>query len=384
MFPKSKNSESIPDDDRVAAQRIHTEAYLRSGFIDESQLDTEGLYTDEYTERADPIVVKIGQKATAIRVIHGDKQQGGLLSLPTVKNFSLEPNAVRDVARVTRLSDIRAADAVEISGLGSVQSDETFDSAESLDATRQAYAKALRLSLDQGHKLWLMNIDEKLKNYLDLILGKGLINQVGEEATYMGPPTIPAVANPQTIVTSILSKKDGRFAEENKEDVRAALAGVNERYLTRELKSLLKENNIPITEDNVLSKLWRNRKAAFYTGIVAYSALRFVPVGFVEQFNGSVGLYAAIDVATAVTQVGSMEVMFKSKTRTKRALGALGTAVSFVLPYVYFYANGEDYPWFVNAVAGGFVGVSVYAETSKSLKDRKLKNGLEQSPSRES
>jgi len=143
------------------------------------------------------------------------------------------------------------------------------------------------------------------------------------------------------------------------------------------LIKLLHENDIETTKNSLASKLWRNKKIGFYGLIVGYSAARFIPVGAVDQFHGNVGVYAAIDIGTAFTQLGSMELFFKGKRRITRAVGVVGTAASFAAPYGYFYLNGEDYPPYVNAVAGGFALLGAGLEIDKSARDHKLRKGLE-------
>ncbi len=361
------------------AQEIHTRVYLENGYITEDDIDENGLYSDEYTERSEHIVVNIGNKHTAMRLISADKKHGGILSLPTAQHFSIDSDLLLATAKATRLSDIKAREVVEVSGLSAIQSTEGASHAEAFDATRQAYATALRISLDQGHKLWLMNIDEKFKHHLDTILGKGLVTQLGEAGQYMGPPTIPAALNPQEVVLSILTDETSRFKDMNREDITKTLEGVNEKYLSRKLIKQLHAHDIGTEKESLASKAWNNKLAVIYAGIIGYSALRFVPVGFVDQFNGSVSAFAAIDIGTAVTQVASMDMMFKGKNRTIRTLGALGATASFVAPYAYFYANGEDYPWGVNVAAGTFAAIGVGIEVAKSVKDTKIKNTLAES-----
>lgn len=376
-------SESAGTHTSLDAQKIHTQVYLDNGYITEADVDENGIYTDEYTDRSEHLLVSIGDKKTSMRMISADKEHGGILSLPTAKNFSIDSRLIMETAKVARLSDIKAQDVVEISGLGMIQSTGGASPSEAFDATRQAYATALRLSLDQGHKLWLMNVDEKLKKHLDMILGEGLLTQLGEAREYMGPATIPVALNPQDVVGSILTDTTSRFKDMNREDIARTLGGVGERYLPRKLVKRLHERGIKTEKESLASKAWNSKLAIGYTAIVGYSALRFVPVGFVDEFDGSVATFAAIDVGTAVTQVASMDVMLKGQNRTLRALGAIGTTASFIAPYAYFYANGEGYPWGVNVIAGTFMAAGVGVETAKSVKDKRIKNMLAADPHHE-
>ncbi|MEO6109740.1 MAG: hypothetical protein ABIP50_01885 [Candidatus Saccharimonadales bacterium] len=360
----------------LEAQQIHTDVYLDRGYIQPEELREDGIYIDEYTPRSEPILVKLGAKETTVRIIHADKKNG-MLSLPTPKHFAIDTAALKEVAHVSRLADIGWRDVVELSGLASIRLADDATTEEKFDATRQAYAAGLRHSLDQGHALWVMNVDNKLMKFLELTLGKDSYTQIGEKQEYMGPATTPIALNPQDIVKSILLDQTSRFGEANREDISLAMQGVSEKHLSRTLIKLLKDNDIETTKNSVASKLWMNKKAALYGSIVGYSALRFLPVMAVEQFHGSVAAFAGIDIATAVTQVGSMELFFSGKNRAVRTLGALGTGASFAAPYAYFWANGEDYPPYVNAIAGGFVAIGVGIEASKTRTDIKVRHGLE-------
>jgi len=359
------------------AKQVHTVVYLNEGFIQPEQLNADGLYEDEYTSRSDPILVKSGAKETTIRMIHTSAKEGGILSLPTARHFSLDPDAIKKVAGASRLSAIDPKTVVEISGLASMPLEGGDSRSAVLDATRQAYAMGLRLSLDQGHSLWMMNVDPKLKGFLTMILGEDMITQIGEMQDYMSPPTVPIALNPQKVVESILLSEDARFGDMNRADIKETLEGVSEKHLTSKLVKLLHQNDIQTKKESLASKVWSSKKLAFYAGIVGYSALRFLPVGAVSQFHGSVPLYATIDVGTAFTQIGSMELFLQGRNRTIRALGALGTGASFAAPYAYFWANGDDYPWYVNAVASGFVAIGVGIETKKTISDNKIRKGLE-------
>ncbi len=376
MTAFSENFPYSTPDDTHRAQELHTEGYLRAGFIQPNQLDSDGIYRDDSSERSEPIVVELGGKATTMRLIHTDKKKGGLLSLPTLRRFPVDARAVADVANVTRISALRPEQAVELSGLAAIAREQGISHREAFDATRQTYATGLRRSLDQGHRLWVMNVDKKIETYLKMRLGPDSYTQIGEPRQYMGDPTTPIAMNPVDTVRAIVAGETGRFSDENFDELSHVMQGVSERYLPRKLVKQLHNNGIETTPENLAAKAWHNKKTAFYAGIVGYSALRFLPVAAVEEFEGNLAAFAAIDIGTAVTQVSSMELFFKGKKRATRMVGAAGTALSFAAPYAYFYANGQDYPWYVNAVAGGFVALGVGLEVDRSIRDNRLTDGL--------
>lgn len=357
------------------AQKVHTEVYLREGFIGADDLDENGLFIDEYTDRSEPVVVQLGSKETTIRMIHATKKEG-LLSLPTPKHFEVDPDEVRRIAKVSRLSDIKPRQAVEISGLASIALSETTSTTDVFDATRQVYATGLRRSLDQGHSLWTMNVDTRLQKSLALILGKEAITQIGEEQSYMGPATIPVALNPQAVVESILTQKGGRYADMNRADIAHTLGGVSERHLPSHLIKLLHDNDIETKKGNLLARAVKHKKALGYTGIILYSTGRAIPVAMIPEFEGNPFVFAGIDVGTALTQVLGMEKYLTGKRVATRMGGAALAVGSLIAPYGYVWLTGEDYPPYVNAIAGTLIGGAVVGEIAKSKKDRKIRNGL--------
>lgn len=355
------------------AQRLLGRVYLEEGFIEPDQLK-DGLLIDKYTGRSEQILIDSGAKKTAVRLIHADKN--GLLSLPTMQHFKVDPETIKSVAHVSRLSDIRPQDVVEVSGLASIKANNENSPAEELDATRQAYATGLRRSLDQGHRLWVMNVDEKLMRHLRVILGEDAVFQIGDEQTYVGPPTIPIALNPQDVVESILLDEGRPFSDMNKDDIRKTLSGVSDKHLSPRLVELLHANGIETKKGSVASQLLRHKKTVGYAAIISYSALRAIPVAAIPEFHGNPFVFAGIDIGTALTQVWGTEKYFTDEKRVTRALGAATAVASLVAPYVYVWQNGEDYPAYVNAVAGGLIGGAVLHEAHKTTHDNKIRAGL--------
>lgn len=370
----------VGEDADLMAQIVHTEAYLRSGLISDSDLDEFGLYSDEYTARAEHILVLTEEKGATMRMIHADKREG-VLSLPTAKHFSIDPETVMRVAHVSRLSNLKPKHVVEISGLGAVSLGNELTGQEQVDATRQLYATGLRRSLDQGHKMWIMNAEKKdVITFLNLVLGKDSYAVLGDPQVYDkylgGAETVPIALNPQDLVEKILTAESGRFKDQNIADILLAMQGVSEKHLSPRLKELFGEYGIEMNKQTRMDKIASDPARVLYTGIIGYSALRALSLVGVEEFNGSIPEFIELDVSTAVTQVASMELYFKAEKRGVRALGALGAAASFAAPYAYFWANGEDYPWYVNAIAGGMIAFGVGLEVDKTVRDKNAASRL--------
>lgn len=363
---------------RQIAQTIHTEAYLANAFITEDQLDSDGIFVDEYSDRSNYLVSEKDNRRSACRYIHASKK-GGILSLPTAQHFSLNPQVIKAAAGVNRLSDLKSREVIEVSGLASVLLDgETADIGRSnkLDATRLLYASILRHSLDQGHKLWLLNTDKYLLRSLELLVGKEQIHRLGEETEYMGPPTIPVAINPQDVVKAAFADKTD-FGVMKQQYLREELPGVNTKHLSNELKAILIENEIEVKEESKMKRLLTNRRALAYTAIIGYSSLRALPVAGVEEFHGSVPLLWGIDVGTAVPYTWGLIETVAAKKTSRRVTGGVVAAGSFVAPYAYFWAEGQDYPPYVNAIAGGLIGLATTLEISKVRRDSKIAHSLQ-------
>lgn len=366
---------------RHLAQQIHTQVYLESKFITQDELNEDGIFTDEYSSRSDYLVSNKDNRRSACRYIHADKK-AGILSLPTAQHFAVDPEIIKDTAGVHRLSDLKSREVIEVSGLASVRlstGSESSVRSSKLDATRLLYASILRHSLDEGHKLWLLNTDKHLLRSLELLIGKEQVHRLGEPAEYMGPPTIPVAINPQAVVTAAFEDKSD-FGIMKQQYLREQLPGVKAKYLTKATRSALRENEIEVKEDGKLSRTLTNRKALAYAAIIGYSSLRALPVAGVEEFEGSVPLLWGIDVGTAVPYTWGLIETVSAKKTLRRAVGGTVAAGSFIAPYAYFWSEGQDYPAYVNVVAGGLIGLATTLELSKVRKDHYIAASLRAAP----
>jgi hypothetical protein len=121
---------------RERARRLHTDIYLAKGYIDESDLDEKGLFTDRYTPRAVYMYAENQNRETACRYITGDKKQGGLLSLPTPLHFAIDADVVRRVSGERSLRNLNPSKVIEVSGLVSLEKEDSG----SLRGTPEFYA----------------------------------------------------------------------------------------------------------------------------------------------------------------------------------------------------------------------------------------------------
>jgi hypothetical protein len=359
------------------AQALHTQVYLDKGFITFDDINETGLFVDEYSNRSTYLLAENDYRRSACRYIHTDRRVG-IMSLPTAQHFSIDPEIIKQAAGVDRLSDVKHNQVIEVSGLASIRLDgenERRKGAGELDATRLIYASIIRHSLDAGHKLWLLNVEPPLLRSLEILIGKEQMHTLGEAAEYMGPATVPVAINPQDVVRAAFADSSS-FGEMKRQYLLESLPGVKGRYLAKDIKQALFENNIPFEEEGKLRRLARNRRALAYGAIVSYSSLRALPAGAVDEFEGSVPLLWAIDVGTAVPYAWGLIETVSAKTPLRRTVGATVAGGSFIAPYAYFWAEGNDYPLHVNAVVGGLIGAATFLEASKLRKDRRLAHAL--------
>lgn len=373
----SSHDELYGQEVRGAAQALHTQVYLDKGYIDESDLNLQGVFIDRYSSRSTYLLSENEHRRSACRYISADKKDG-ILSLPTAEHFCIDPEVIKEVAGIHRLSELKHTEVIEVSGLASIQLDSDIQKngrREELDATRLLYASIIRHSLDKGHKAWLLNIDARLLRSLEILIGSAQVHRLGEPHGYMGPPTIPVAINPQEVVRAAFTDKSD-FGDMKRQYLLESLPGVCSKYLPKNIKDMLTKHDIPYEEEAQLKRLLTNRRALAYAAIIGYSSVRALPVGGVEEFEGSVPLLWAIDVVTAVPYAWGLVETVSAKTPMRRTVGATIAGGSFIAPYAYFWSEGQDYPSYVNAAVGGLIGIATLLEASKVRKDCKIARRL--------
>jgi hypothetical protein len=362
---------------------LHTRRYLEAGLITEEDLDENGLYTNEYSDRSTYIYATSARKEATSRYIVAEKPpllslEPAIMSLPTAKHFSLDTELVKIIADVQRLSDIGPRDVIEVSGLASDRTELVDTNYGGLDATRVMYAKILRHSLESGHKLWLMNVDEELKDKLSKMLGEDNVVQLGDKEKYMGDPTVPIGLNPYEVVKSILKSDDPEWGPRNRRYLQATFQGISRGKLPRELSELMKANDIETTPGSPWSAMAKHKLAIGASLIMGYSTLRAVPlaVGAIQEFDGDALIFANLDVTTAAGQLGAMERYLNGRNRAERLLGGVAAIACLYAPYLYVWGHGGTASPVVNGIAGTLTGGAIIMEVRKSIKDARTERGL--------
>lgn len=362
---------------RFAAQELHTEVYLKMQYIEPEDLDNMGIFRDEYSDRATYILAQNGQRQSTCRYISADKKEG-IMSLPTARHFSLDAAEVQRTIG-GRLADMKPAEVIEVSALASVRLDgATKEDSElrKLNTTWLLYSEILRESLDHGHRLWLLNTHDELVRSLEGLLGKEQVHRLGEAKMHMGSVTVPVALNPQEIILSAL-EDDSPTGELKRRHLRETLAGVSDKKLTPKMKHALREHDIPYVERPASERVIKNPKVIANTALTGYALARAAPLAGIEEFDGNVGVFLAIDVATVFPYTWGLIETATGKTWSRRATGAAVASGSFAAPYVYFWTQGENYPGYVNAAAGTIIAAAGLREAWKIRKNRRIARDLE-------
>lgn len=362
------------------AKRLHGRVYLEKGLISKDDLGPDGSFTDKYSERSTYFVAVNGVKEAAARQISAD--EAGILSLPTARNFRIDPKLVQEAARIRSLADLSPSEVVEISGLVAQKKD-GHKGYGSLDAVISLYSAMLANSLEEGHKLWLLNAEPAYVRQLKSLIGEDQVNIIGDKRRYMGPPTVPIALNPQEIVRSIL-KSNNEASKMIHDHLEEAFKGISDKNIPADIRKLMSDQGIQAERYPTAARLARDPKLLFQAAVMAYSAGRALPAAMVDQFQGSTAVLWGIDIATAVPYAWGVTEAFTGKSVPRKIAAAAVGAACFIAPYAYFYAKGNEYPVGVNFVVGGFVvgalGKELVGRFLRSKKERRIEGSLASEP----
>lgn len=372
----------IGDQVRFASQQLYTDVYLKRGFIEQSDLNPVGNYTDGYFDQSKYYYSKNGQKVATARQIFPTKK-GGLMSLPTAKEFGVDADALAEAAGVSSVAEIKHTEVVEISALASKR---TEGDGGDFDAVISLYSRMIRDSMEAGHKLWLLNTDARFVDHLKLLVGEEQVHKLGEPRAYMGPPTTPVAINPQAVVREILSSEDPGH-DYHKQHIRELFKNIDAKKIPQDIQELFTQNEIEFEPVGKFRQHLTKEEIAVQGLMLAFSSARAFPAGGLNEFQGDVATLWGIDVATSVPYThGMMKMLYSGKNFQEKAVGASIAIPSFLAPYAYLYATeGQNgYPGYVNAAVGGFVtlavGKEIIARKLRGRKERRLRVELENIP----
>ena len=313
-----------------------------------------------------------------------------ILDLPFTHAFALDPQAVIDISGVARLSELNAKNAVTIDSLRSLAHTNTQDF-YAIDDAAEALGTALRMAISSRQLLWFSSLPHSDVGKVQNILGGDIVHVVGPELAVdklddstlelptalkqRGEPLVPIAILPSELVQAW-----AHGSLEQQKLLAYLLEGTNTLVMQQKDLQALRNVGTKLIERNPVWRLLYNPKVLAYLVVMVYSSLRALPVVFVPGFHGNVWVLWSIDIITAIPYTWGIVEMITGRSFGRRMLGLLITIVTFVSPYVYFWANGRDYPMWVTIFVIALIVAACAVEYVRWLRDRAISAILRQPP----
>ena len=313
-----------------------------------------------------------------------------ILDLPFTHAFALDPQAVIDISGVARLSELNAKNVAIIDSLRSLAHTNTQDF-YAIDDAAEALGTALRMAISSRQLLWFSSLPESDVKKVQNILGGDIVHVVGPELAVdkldgstlelptalkqRGEPLVPIAISPSELVQAW-----AHGSLEQQKLLAYLLEGTNTLVMQQKDLHALRKVGTKLIERNPVWRLLYNPKVLAYLVVMVYSSLRALPVVFVPGFHGNVWVLWGIDIITAIPYTWGIVEMITGRSFGRRMLGLLITLVTFVSPYVYFWANGRDYPMWVTIFVIALIVAACAVEYVRWLRDRAISAILRQPP----
>lgn len=313
-----------------------------------------------------------------------------ILALPFTHAFALDPQAVIDISGVARLSELNAKNVVTIDSLRSLAHTNTQDF-YAIDDAAEALGTALRMAISSRQLLWFSSLPHSDVGKVRNILGGDIVHVVGPELAVdklddstlelptalkqRGEPLVPIAISPSELVQAW-----AHGTLEQQKLLAYLLEGTNTLVMQQKDLQALRNVGTKLIERNPVWRLLYNPKVLAYLVVMVYSSLRALPVVFVPGFHGNVWVLWSIDIITAIPYTWGIVEMITGRSFGRRMLGLLITIVTFVSPYVYFWANGRDYPMWVTIFVIALIVAACAVEYVRWLRDRAISAILRQPP----
>lgn len=313
-----------------------------------------------------------------------------ILDLPFTHAFALDPQAVIDISGVARLSELNAKNVVTIDSLRSLAHTNTQDF-YAIDDAAEALGTALRMAISSRQLLWFSSLPESDVDKVQNILGGDIVHVVGPELAVdklddstlelptalkqRGEPLVPIAISPSELVQAW-----AHGSRVQQKLLAYLLEGTNTLVMQQKDLQALRKVGTKLIERNPVWRLLYNPKVLAYLVVMVYSSLRALPVVFVPGFHGNVWVLWSIDIITAIPYTWGIVEMITGRSFGRRMLGLLITLVTFVSPYVYFWANGRDYPVWVTIFVIALIVAACAVEYVRWLRDRAISAILRQPP----
>lgn len=313
-----------------------------------------------------------------------------ILDLPFTHAFTLDPQAVIDISGVARLSELNAKNVAIIDSLRSLAHTNTQDF-YAIDDAAEALGTALRMAISSRQLLWFSSLPHNDVDKVQNILGGDIVHVVGPELAVdkldgstlelptalkqRGEPLVPIAISPSALVQAW-----AHGSLEQKKLLAYLLEGTNTLVMQQQNLHALRKVGTKLIERSPVWRLLYNPKVLAYLVVMVYSSLRALPVVFVPGFHGNVWVLWGIDIITAIPYTWGIVEMITGRSFGRRMLGLLITIVTFVSPYVYFWANGRDYPVWVTIFVISLIVAACAVEYVRWLRDRAIAAILRQPP----
>lgn len=313
-----------------------------------------------------------------------------ILDLPFTHAFALDPQAVIDISGVARLSELNAKNVAIIDSLRSLAHTNTQDF-YAIDDAAEALGTALRMAISSRQLLWFSSLPESDVDKVQNILGSDIVHVVGPELAVdklddstlelptalkqRGEPLVPIAISPSELVQAW-----AHGSRVQQKLLAYLLEGTNTLVMQQKNLLALRKVGTKLIERNSVWRLLYNPKVLAYLVVMVYSSLRALPVVFVPGFHGNVWVLWGIDIITAIPYTWGIVEMITGRSFGRRMLGLLITLVTFVSPYVYFWANGRDYPVWVTIFVIALIVAACAVEYVRWLRDRAISAILLQPP----
>lgn len=148
--------------------------------------------------------------------------------------------------------------------------------------------------------------------------------------------------------------------------------GIDTAFLPHDIERKLKKARVPMRHTALLERKLREPRTWLYITVFVYSALRALPAMWVPQFHGSVFWLWTIDIVTAIPYTWGLLTMFTASKYWLRFLGFATAVTTFVLPYVYFWMHGDNYPKTVSVVIAVMILLSLVSEMWRFVTEKRL------------
>lgn len=314
-----------------------------------------------------------------------------ILDLPFAHAFALDPQLAIDISGVARLSELNAKNVAIVDSLRSLAHTNAQDF-YAIDDAAEALGTALRMAISSRQLLWLSSLPHSDVERVRNILGGDIVHVVGPELTVdkldesilelpdamkqRGEPLVPIAISPTELVQTW-----AHGTREQQKLLTYLMEGTNTLVMQQKNLLALRKVGTKLIERNPVWRLLYNPKVLAYLVVMVYSSLRALPVVFVPGFHGNVWVLWSIDIITAIPYTWGIVEMITGRSFGRRMLGLLVTLVTFVSPYVYFWANGRDYPVWVTIFVIALIVAACAVEYIRWLRDRAISAILRQPPS---